>query len=141
MLACYSRKQAFRHLSKQHLLLLGDHDILIHYSFMPRAFEVVRVLCVVFQILGSDRNVMVVLAASCEEELTQWMQALCVAQMEMEVRGEEGRGGELGGRVGGEERGEGRGWWEERVGREGEEEGLCERSEREKGADCTVPHP
>lgn len=41
--------------------------------------------CNVFQILGEDKSVMVVLAASDEEELTQWMQTLCEAVIEREV--------------------------------------------------------
>lgn len=38
------------------------------------------------QILGTDQSVMVVVAASDEEELTRWMQTLCEAVIEKEVR-------------------------------------------------------
>ena len=56
--------------------------------------------CGAIQILGSDQTVMVVLAANSEEDLTNWMQTLCEAVIEQEVREE--REGE--GREGREER-------------------------------------
>lgn len=39
-----------------------------------------------YQIVGPDQSVMVVLAANSEEELTNWMQTLCEAVIEREVR-------------------------------------------------------
>ncbi len=64
---------------------------------------------------------MVVLAASSEEELVEWMVTLCEAQLEREVRvgmGRGRRGGERGREGGKEGRGvEGGGEWEREGGR------------------------